>query len=552
MFLAAAPASRSALAKGNLKSLGAVKAGGEVWLGGRITPEDLSVVLGTPRLRVLMSETRLAELIMREAHEEDHRRDPRDAMARARRRCWIPRSRQLAQRVISSCFHCRREKRSLCEQVMGELPAFKTHRSAPFTAVGCDFMGPYIVKGMCGGRRRFKVWVTVYTCFYSHATVLMGTPGYDTKTFVTTHSRFCNLYGPPDLCIVDPGPNLVAAAERPDWKEVAQASGWANTEWLITPKGSHWRAGQVERVVGIAKQCLHRLLSGHTFSGDFHQLESLLARICWLLNSRPVAAHSVTETDFHVITPNDIILGRAARPRGLVPSQEELEEVDLPLKALTHMETVARTWHAAFLKQVWPLLVPRGKWASSHPGVKVGDVGYIVHTSKYGKPSWQACRVLQVHPDRVGTVRTVTIGVRRRDAQKDGKLQYHPKPLSELVVGVRRVAVTMPLALQELPQQALQGVEDQGVREVQVPEDRKIEECARSPGVKEVEEVQVAARSLPSSAPGLTGWQGGREVKDVTNHGQKVHLQHGLLPLRAGIQRRSRRQLGQDTEYVGL
>ena len=132
-----------------------------------------------------------------------------------------------------------------------------------------------------------------------------------------------------------------------------------------------------------------------------------------------------------------------------------------------------------------------------------------------------------------------------------GKPQYHAKPLSELVVGVQRVAVTMPLALQELPQLALQGVEDQ-VREVQVPEDRKIEDCARSPGVKEVEEVQVAARSLPSSAPGLTGWQGGREVKDVTNHGQKVHLQHGLLPLPAGIQRRSRRQLGQDIEYVGL
>ena len=168
LYLAAAPPSRSALARGELKSLGAVKAGGEVWLGGRISPEDLAVALGTARLRVVMPETRMAELIMREAHEEDHRRDPRDAMARARRRCWIPRSRQLAQRVISSCFFCRRQKRSLCEQVMGELPAFKTHKSAPFTAVGCDFMGPYIVKGMCGGRRRFKVWVTVYTCFYCH------------------------------------------------------------------------------------------------------------------------------------------------------------------------------------------------------------------------------------------------------------------------------------------------------------------------------------------------------------------------------------------------
>ena len=112
------------------------------------------------------------------------------------------------------------------------------------------------------------------------------------------------------------------------------------------------------------------------------------------------------------MSPNDIILGRASRPRGEVPTQEELEKGDLPMKALTHMETVARAWHGAFLKQVWPLLVPRQKWATLHPGVKVGDVGFIVHTSKYGKATWQACRVLALLPDRKGVVRLVTIGVR--------------------------------------------------------------------------------------------------------------------------------------------
>ena len=130
--------------------------------------------------------------------------------------------------------------------------------------------------------------------------------------------------------------------------------GCGDTEWRITPKGSPWRHGQVERVVGMAKASLHKLLGGHAFSGDFHQLEALLARVSWLLSSRPIATHSMTESDFHMITPNAIVLGRSARPRVRAPSQEELEEPNVSLRSLGHMEQVARAWHSAFIKQAWP------------------------------------------------------------------------------------------------------------------------------------------------------------------------------------------------------
>ena len=114
--------------------------------------------------------------------------------------------------------------------------------------------------------------------------------------------------------VIDHGSNLVAAAERPDWRAVARASG-CNTDWRVTPKGCPWWAGQVERVVEMAKRTLHNLLAGHTFSGDYHKFCCLCARIGFLLNSRPVATQLQTETDLHLITPNNIILGRAAGRR---------------------------------------------------------------------------------------------------------------------------------------------------------------------------------------------------------------------------------------------
>ena len=56
--------------------------------------------------------------------------------------------------------------------------------------------------------------------------------------------------------------------------------------------------------------------AGHTFAGEFHKFSCMCARISFLLNSQLVATQLQTETDFHLITPNDIILGSAARPRG--------------------------------------------------------------------------------------------------------------------------------------------------------------------------------------------------------------------------------------------
>ena len=109
---------------------------------GKDRPDDMAAALGCTRLHVLMPSTRLAYLIMNSCHQEDHRRDPRDAMARARTIAWIPRGRQLALKVVKGCYTCRREEKWLAQQQMGELPGARAGGIAPFEAVGCDFMGP--------------------------------------------------------------------------------------------------------------------------------------------------------------------------------------------------------------------------------------------------------------------------------------------------------------------------------------------------------------------------------------------------------------------------
>ena len=115
-FLAAAPASTSALMQGHLQSLSAVKIGGEVWIQGRGDPDNMATALGCTGIRIIMPNTRLAFLIMYTCHQEDHRRDPHNAMARTRTIAWIPRSRQLAVKVVKGCYTCRREETRLAQE----------------------------------------------------------------------------------------------------------------------------------------------------------------------------------------------------------------------------------------------------------------------------------------------------------------------------------------------------------------------------------------------------------------------------------------------------
>ena len=53
-----------------------------------------------------------------------------------------------------------------------------------------------------------------------------------------------------------------------------------------------------------------------------------------------------------------------------------------------------------------------------------------------------------MHPDVHGNVRTVTVGLRKRDS-REAAMPYVPKPLEEIVLGVQRLAVICPLEEQQ-------------------------------------------------------------------------------------------------------
>ena len=86
-------------------------------------------------------------------------------------------------------------------------------------------------------------------------------------------------------------------------------------------------------------------------------------------------------------------------------------------------------------------MVQYKRWKWEHRNLKRGDIVSVLFDKKIDKAEFKLGRFLQVHFDSNGTVRTVTVGMRGKDPAGP----YVPKALTELKLGVQRVAVICPV-----------------------------------------------------------------------------------------------------------
>ena len=76
------------------------------------------------------------------------------------------------------------------------------------------------------------------------------------------------------------------------------------------------------------------------------------------------------------------------------------------------------------------------------------DIVLVMYEKRLKKGDYKLGRVMAVHPDCKGVVRTVTVGFRKTDI-REKMLPYIPKKLQEITLGVQRVAVVLPVEQQQ-------------------------------------------------------------------------------------------------------
>ena len=272
-----------------------------------------------------------------------------------------------------------------------------------------------------------------------------------------------------------------------------------------------------ERMVGLLKRSL-RLQINKGALLDYVQFEALLLRVAALLNARPLSARSFSGADFMAITPRDLLLGRApSLSVGEMLEQERMEAPDHRLaRQMAGVEEKLRVWWKRFLVDVFPLLVPRRAMQHLHEHPEVGDLVLVRYPGRVGQGVFRLGRVVRLHPDAHGVVRTVTLWLRNRVAASREPAGTCRAGVTTLLAPVQRLVMILPAKeqppdlIKELRESlAEEGELDQGGERLELQQEEE-EEQGGEQGPEEggeVEEevpgVHTPAGASPEPEPGL-------------------------------------------------
>ena len=459
MYLMSMPYTRQLEYDNKLTSFSVFWVDGIAYLTGRLGIAGMEF-LGTDKLVVLSPKTRLAYLIMKQAHYEDHRMTPGEVLSRSRKYAYIVSGTNLAKFVAKDCQLCKTRQRVLTEQKMSQLPPqmFQVP-TAPFTNVTLDFMHPIMVKAINNKRSKLKCFPLVIVCMNTGSLHTMVCTGYSTQDFLLQWESFCALRGQAAFVYSDPGSQLVAAkhtitadntndlVKNMDWKHVMAQTARAGTTWKICPAESQWRDGRSERMI----QCLSKTLK-HLHNGgevNYAELQVLLNRACNVINQRPLGLkhHNGQTPGFSPVTPNTLLQG--FRTQDPVEDPERFDQApDKFVMRLKMMEQYFNTWWKHWYSQVFDSLIPYRRWKESKPNLEVGDICLLMYKGKLVPALYRMCRIIETYPDDLGDVRTVRVEARPRDS-RDPTLPYVSKDLVEMTVSVQRLVLLLPKSEQD-------------------------------------------------------------------------------------------------------
>lgn len=128
---------------------------------------------------------------------------------------WITGSKGLVSSVIHKCVTCKRIRGKLEEQKMSDLPKDRLTLDPPFTHVGHDVFGPWIISSRRtrGGHVENKRWAVMLTGLSTRVVHIEVIETMSTSSFINA-LRFTAIRGPVRLLRLDRGTNFIGACKE--------------------------------------------------------------------------------------------------------------------------------------------------------------------------------------------------------------------------------------------------------------------------------------------------------------------------------------------------
>jgi hypothetical protein len=333
-------------------------------------------------------------------------------MSSLREKFWILKSRRAVRKSINSCGSCKRYDAKNVTPIEATLPIDRVRDAKVFEIVGIDLGGPLYLKS------KQKAWFVLFTCAVYRAIHLELVTSLSTESFLQSLRRFVVRRGRSNVIYTDNGTNFEGAEnalKKLDWKKISAATGVHKIEWRFNPPIAPWWGGWWERIVGLLKKLLRRVLGKANL--DFEELCTVLCDCEDVLNSRPLTYLSENPDDLCPITPNMFL--REVETSG-IPDMDLLESAGFN-KRFVYRQQLRDDIRKRFRSEYLGQLAHHKNKKKSSSVLRVGEVVLVGDDNKK-RINWTLGRILELYPGRDGIIRVAKVkiasGVINRPAQR--------------------------------------------------------------------------------------------------------------------------------------
>ena len=377
--------------------------------GGRIHNAPLNEVTKFPYL--LPSKHPLSSLIVLDIHITLCHSGTGATLTALRQSFWIPAARQFIKSVLRHCVICRKVSGNPYPTPdPAPLPSIRTQGVRPFTYTGVDFSGALYVRHR---GEEIKVYLCLFTCATTRALHLEIVQDLSTETFLLAFRKFAARRSLPTVMVSDNASTYLSAADElqslMQSPEVQRQLSRRGVTWKFIPKRAPWWGGFWERMVGLTKSALKKVLGRRHIS--LTTLETVITEIEAALNDRPLTFVSSEHGDLEPLTLAHLLHGRQITCLPHEPTDDDelvdpnYGEICGSAKLLaTILQSFQKRWRHEYLTSLREVHRNTG---TDYQTVKRGDV-VLIHDDA-SRATWKMGVVEDYITGRDRIVRAVTL-----------------------------------------------------------------------------------------------------------------------------------------------
>ena len=359
-------------------------------------------------------------LMIRQTHQQVMHSGVQATVAHLRQRFWITQVRSAVKSVLHHCVICKRlTGKPYISPPTPPLPSCRVQNVQPFTTTGIDYTGHLFINTTNGQEQ--KVYICIFTCATTRATHLEIVQNLSTKTFINAFRRFTARRGIPSTIISDNATTFIAAsneiAKICAAPEVQEYMLNTKINWKFIVKRAPWMGGFYERIVGMTKSTLQKVLGKSRI--NLEELTTLITEVEATLNDRPLTYIS----DGVPFTPSHLMCGRPLKslPHAIMDDTDYHINEHSIIRQATHMNNILQHFKQRWQKEYITALRERhlsNKTKSTDKNIiKVGDI-VLVHTDNKKRIEWPLAKVTKLFTGLDNYTRSAEIKTKQGTTQR--------------------------------------------------------------------------------------------------------------------------------------